>query len=160
MRGPTTSSSTLPAILGYCITSNVMTLTNKFVLSSYEFHMNFFLLASQVFSFFSYILVASLRRCAVCIYELWIRYLPSHEQARYQKVVSSCIGTDCHDIYWIKGNSVPFYPHVPDLQKRHDYNHRVRRGYFLQRISGYERYARFFLDDGVFVGYCRYVLRN
>ena len=36
------------AIISYCVSSILMTLTNKYVLSGYDFNMNFMLLAIQV----------------------------------------------------------------------------------------------------------------
>jgi GDP-mannose transporter len=43
-------ASPLAAIIAYCSASILMTVTNKFVLSSYEFHMNFLLLCIQSLS--------------------------------------------------------------------------------------------------------------
>lgn len=37
----------VPAIAAYCASSILMTVTNKLVLSSYKFHLNFLLLACQ-----------------------------------------------------------------------------------------------------------------
>ena len=42
-----TASGTLP-ILTYCAASILMTVTNKYVLSGYDFNMNFLLLGIQV----------------------------------------------------------------------------------------------------------------
>jgi GDP-mannose transporter len=44
---PVSSSPTM-AILSYCGASILMTLTNKYVLSGYDFNLNFMLLAIQV----------------------------------------------------------------------------------------------------------------
>ena len=38
----------IAAILSYCVASILMTLTNKYVLSGYDFNLNFMLLAIQV----------------------------------------------------------------------------------------------------------------
>lgn len=46
---PSVVNSPISAILAYCGSSILMTVTNKYVLSGYDFNMNFLLLFIQVF---------------------------------------------------------------------------------------------------------------
>lgn len=54
MRGPAPIAPVVAgpsvAIMSYCVASILMTLTNKYVLSGYDFNLNFMLLAIQVSS--------------------------------------------------------------------------------------------------------------
>ncbi|OLY84777.1 GDP-mannose transporter [Smittium mucronatum] len=53
------SSQTVVPILAYCVSSITMTLTNKFVLSGFKFHMAFLVLAIQSFGSVALLMLAS-----------------------------------------------------------------------------------------------------